>query len=84
MAGLNEVTELAKNASVKIVFSTTEYKGATYIDMREYVTGPNYTGFTKKGIRLLGDRLDEFIEKLRELRAALPKATEKEKSPEED
>lgn len=71
MADLNKVTEMDKNASTKIVFSSTEYKGATYVDMREYVTSSTYNGFTKKGIRLNAGKLDEFIEKLRELKAAL-------------
>lgn len=74
MNGLNQVTSLTKNASTKIVFSTTEYKGQIYVDMREHVTSTTeggYTGFTKKGIRLRGDQLDEFMSKLKELKAAL-------------
>ena len=74
MAGQNEITELTKSEAVRIVFSTTEYKGTTYVDIREYLTTSTYAGFTKKGIRLDSNKLDEFIEKLLEVKAALPKA----------
>ena len=82
MADTNEIAELQKNAAVKIVFSTTEYKGATYVDIREYVTSSSYTGFTKKGIRLPVNMLDELIEKLREVRSALPEEAHGPPSPE--
>jgi len=71
VADLNQVVDMEKNTSTKIVFSTTEYKGAQYVDMREYVESATYTGFTKKGIRLHGDKLDEFIANLQKLKAAL-------------
>ena len=83
MNGLNQVAELAKNASTKIVFSTTEYKGLVYVDMREYVTSSTeggYTGFTKKGIRLRSDQFEEFLSKLQELKGALT-AVEADKKP---
>jgi len=72
MSDLNRIGELSKNASTKIVFSTTEYRDSMYVDMREYVESATYTGFTKKGIRLHADKLDEFIENLQRVRAALP------------
>jgi len=74
MNGLNQIASLAKNSSTKIVFSTTEYKGHMYIDVREFITSTTeggYTGFTKKGIRLRADQLDGFVSKLQELRGAL-------------
>ena len=81
MAETNEIAELQKNPAVKIVFSTTEYKGATHVDIREYVTSSSYTGFTKKGIRLPVNMLDELIEKLRAVRAALPEEADGPPSP---
>ena len=74
MSDLTEVATLAKNASTRIVFSLTEYKGQRYVDVREHVTSATYTGFTKKGIRLHGNQLDEFIEKLQKVKSALSKA----------
>lgn len=71
MADLEKVGELDKNASTKIVFSTTEYKGEPYVDMREYVETATYTGFTKKGIRLHYSKLDELIENLEKVKAEL-------------
>ena len=73
MADLNKIAELAKNATSKLVFSTTEYKGAMYVDIREYVESETYTGFTKKGIRLHSDKLDEFIAAVNKVKAALAK-----------
>ena len=87
MNGLNQVAALTKNASTKIVFSTTEYKGHTYVDVREHVTSTTeggYTGFTKKGIRLRGDQLDEFMSKLQELKGALLTAESEKKAPDPD
>ncbi|MFO7898899.1 MAG: transcriptional coactivator p15/PC4 family protein [Planctomycetota bacterium] len=71
MADLEKVGELEKNASTKIVFSTTEYKGEPYVDVREYVETATYTGFTKKGIRLHYSKLDEFVENLEKVKAGL-------------
>ena len=74
MSDLTEVASLAKNASTKIVFSVTEYKGQRYVDVREHVTSATYTGFTKKGIRLHADQLDGFIERLQKVKSTLSKA----------
>jgi len=72
MSDLNRIGDMEKNASTKIVFSTTEYRGSTYVDVREYVESATYTGFTKKGIRLHSSKLDEFMQGLEKVRAALP------------
>jgi len=83
MADLKQVAELPKNASTKIVFSTTEYRGETYVDVREHVTSAKYTGFTKKGLRFHGSKLGDFIEKLQEVQAALPAQSEAKAEPAE-
>ena len=82
MTDLDKISEMAKSSTAKLVFSITEYKGATYVDMREYVESATYSGFTKKGIRLHADKLDEFIANLQKLKAALPKAAEQSDPPE--
>jgi hypothetical protein len=71
MADLNRIAELEKTASTKIVLSTTEYKGSTYVDVREYVESATYTGYTKKGVRLHSEKLDELIAGLRKVKVAL-------------
>jgi len=71
MSDLNRIGQLTKNASTTIVFSTTEYNGSMYVDMREFVDSATYKGPTKKGIRLHSDKLDEFIENLEKVKAAL-------------
>lgn len=72
MADLKKVAELAKNATTKLVFSTTEYQGSAYVDIREFVTSSTYTGFTKKGIRFHSSKLDDFIGHLKQVQASLP------------
>jgi hypothetical protein len=71
MSDLRQIGKLDKNASTDIVFSTTEYKGSMYVDIREYVETATYTGFTKKGIRLHSEKLDEFIEMLQKVKTEL-------------
>ena len=74
MADPNRVAEMPKNPSAKVVFSTTDYKGSTYVDIREYVESATYTGFTKKGIRFHVDRLDDFIVCLNKVKTAVSNA----------
>lgn len=76
MSDLNQIGEFAKNASTKIVFSLTEYKGDQYVDIREYVTSSSYTGFTKKGVRLHTAKIDDFIKNLQKVKAALSGSAE--------
>ena len=71
MADVKEVAEVVKNASTKIKFGTTEYKGNMYIDVREHVSDANYTGPTKKGIRFHKDLLDPIIEGLMKVKKDL-------------
>ena len=82
MSDLKRIGELTKNPSTTIVFSTTEYKGAMYVDMREFVESATYQGPTKKGIRLHSDKLDEFIGNLQKVKADLAGAAAQEDTPE--
>ena len=82
MSDLKQIGELEKNSSTKVVFSITEYKGSMYVDMREFVESATYQGPTKKGIRLHSDKLDEFIDNLRKVRAALTTTADGDEEPE--
>ena len=52
------------NDSTKIRIELTEFKGVNRFDIREYVETEKYTGFTKKGINLPTEFLEEIYNSL--------------------
>ena len=57
--------ELQLNEDAKLVFSVRRKDddlGLPWVDIRIYVSSPEYTGFTKKGISFPLERLEEFQE----------------------
>lgn len=48
------------NDTSKIRIELTEFKGVNRFDIREYVETEKYTGFTKKGINLPTEFLEEI------------------------
>jgi hypothetical protein len=44
----------------EIVIGLREYNGKTGIDIREYTQSEQYTGPTKKGLRIPADKFEEF------------------------
>ena len=76
----------------EIVVGIREYNGKVGVDIREFVTGENYTGPTKKGLRIPGESFKEFKEMINsiseeDLGASEPaeqtKLAEEESAPEE-
>ena len=56
---------LQLNESTRLVFSVRRKDddlGLPWVDIRIYVSSPEYTGFTKKGISFPLERLEEFRE----------------------
>jgi hypothetical protein len=66
-----EVGRMKLNVIDSLVFQTSEYRGKTYIDIRKYVESPNYTGFTKQGIRFNISLLGEFLENVKKIAESL-------------
>lgn len=52
------------NDSTKIRIELTEFKGVNRFDIREYIESEKYTGFTKKGINLPTEFLEEIYNSL--------------------
>ena len=52
------------NDNIKIRFELIEFKGVNRFDIREYVETEKYTGFTKKGINLPTEFLEEIYNSL--------------------
>ncbi len=76
----------------EIVIGVREYNGKVGVDIREFVTGENYTGPTKKGLRIPAENFKEFKEMINsiseeDLGASEPaeqtKLAEEESAPEE-
>jgi len=51
-----------QGAVTDIVIGVREYNGKVGLDIREFVTSERYTGPTKKGLRIPGDKFKEFKE----------------------
>jgi len=51
-----------QGAVTDIVIGVREYNGRVGVDIREFVTSERYTGPTKKGLRIPGDKFKEFKE----------------------
>jgi hypothetical protein len=54
-----QITQFPKNSYKNVVFSTNEFKGKTYLDMRLWGKSDNGEGqniLTKKGLTLAVDR----------------------------
>ena len=52
------------NDTTKIRIELTEFKGVNRFDIREYIESEKYTGFTKKGINLPTEFLEEIYNSL--------------------
>ena len=48
------------NDNIKIRFELIEFKGVNRFDIREYIETEKYSGFTKKGINLPTEFLEEI------------------------
>ena len=44
----------------EIVLAVKEYNGRVGVDIREYASGEQYTGPTKKGLRIPAEKFEEF------------------------
>lgn len=44
----------------EIVIGLREYNGRTGVDIREFTQSPQYTGPTKKGLRIPAEKFEEF------------------------
>ena len=62
-------SDIVLNEEVKLVIQCKRggEMGLPFVDVRTYVCNDNYTGFTKKGITLPVDRLNELVTKLSQL-----------------
>ena len=79
----------------EIVVAIREYNGRKGVDIREYTQSAQYTGPTKKGLRIPAEKFEEFKQMINSVNPAdlaseaepsqetLPKETETVKQPEE-
>lgn len=60
-----EIGRINRDEKIDIVISKGEFMSKDYIDIREYLTGDPYEGFTKRGIRIPVDLFPQVLEKLK-------------------
>lgn len=61
MNNTREIGVIEKNSNTRVVFSLTEFKGRTYVDVREHIVTESYSGPTKKGLRLDTEFFEDFL-----------------------
>lgn len=60
-----EIGRVRRSEQMEIVVRIGEFMGKSYVDIREYLIGPEpYEGFTKRGIRIPVDLFPKVLEKL--------------------
>jgi hypothetical protein len=54
------IGKIRKSETIDIVVRTDEFKGKKGVSIREYQTSEEYTGYSKKGVRIPIDKWNEF------------------------
>jgi hypothetical protein len=57
-----DIGRINKNDTTDIVIRIDDFGGKTGLTIREFVTSDRYTGFTKSGVRILGNDFSKFKE----------------------
>jgi uncharacterized protein (DUF3820 family) len=61
---VEEIGRIEREKSSDIVIRKSLYKGRIWIDIRHYLKLEKFTGFSRKGLALPEENLDELIELL--------------------
>ncbi len=57
-----DLGKIKKNDTTDIVVRIDDFGGRKGLTIREFVKSERYTGFTKSGVRILGENFDKFKE----------------------
>jgi hypothetical protein len=57
-----DLGRIKKNDTTDIVVRIDDFGGKKGLTIREFVKSERYTGFTKSGVRILGENFDRFKE----------------------
>lgn len=55
-----DIGKIKKNDETEIVIRIDDFGGSTGLTIREFVKSERYTGFTKAGVRIKGDKFEDF------------------------
>ncbi|MBM3230689.1 hypothetical protein FJZ22_03505 [Candidatus Pacearchaeota archaeon] len=55
-----DIDRIQKNRDTDIVIRIDDFGGKPGVTIREFVKSPTYTGFTKAGLRIPGEKWDLF------------------------
>ena len=55
-----DIGKIKKNDTTEVVVRIDDFGGRTGLTIREFVTSERYTGFTKAGVRILGENFNKF------------------------
>jgi hypothetical protein len=57
-----DLGKIKKNDTTDIILRIDDFGGRKGLTIREYVSSEKYTGFTKAGVRILGENFKRFKE----------------------
>ena len=55
-----DILRIQKNDQTEIILRLDDFGGSRGLTIREFVKSPNYTGFTKAGVRIKAEKFTEF------------------------
>jgi hypothetical protein len=55
-----DIGRIKKNETTDIVIRVDDFGGRKGVTIREFVSSPRYTGFTKSGVRILAPDFENF------------------------
>lgn len=61
------IGSIPKKDGLEIRATLTEYRNEMYVDLREFMTGDDYEGPTKKGIRFHSENWDDFFKLVKKI-----------------
>ncbi len=64
MENAQELGRVKKDDQTDVIIRRGEYKGRSYVDIREYLTTDSYQGFTRKGVMMPADIYPELVQQL--------------------
>ena len=64
-----DIDRIQKNRDTEIVIRIDDFGGKPGVTIREFVKGPTYTGFTKAGLRIPGEKWELFMRSLQSIDA---------------
>jgi len=64
MENAQEIGRIKKDDQTDVIVRRGDFKGRSYVDIREYLKTESYQGFTKRGVMLPADIYPGLVQQL--------------------